>query len=146
MIEKNIPPDASGTPFTTSFPIEWGDCDEAGIVFYPHYFRWFDAAFQRLLKSVGESQRSLRRHYGVVGTPILDAGARFCAPARYDDEIRVTARILEWKSTTFRVGYEGTKDEQTVVSGHEIRAFAAMDEAGRLKAVPVPNAFRALFS
>lgn len=23
--------------------IEWGDCDPAGIVFYPRYFEWFDA-------------------------------------------------------------------------------------------------------
>jgi len=26
--------------FRTEFPIEWGDCDEAGIVFYPNYFYW----------------------------------------------------------------------------------------------------------
>jgi len=23
--------------------IEWGDCDPAGIVFYPRYFAYFDA-------------------------------------------------------------------------------------------------------
>ncbi len=22
--------------------VEWGDCDPAGIVFYPRYFEWFD--------------------------------------------------------------------------------------------------------
>ena len=24
--------------------IEWGDCDPAGIVFFPNYSRWMDAA------------------------------------------------------------------------------------------------------
>ena len=23
--------------------VQWGDCDPAGIVFYPRYFEWFDA-------------------------------------------------------------------------------------------------------
>lgn len=22
--------------------VEWGDCNPAGIVFYPNYFRWFN--------------------------------------------------------------------------------------------------------
>ncbi len=30
--------------------VEWGDCDETGIVFYPNYFCWFDCGFQRLLR------------------------------------------------------------------------------------------------
>ena len=24
--------------------VHWGDCDPAGIIFYPTYFRWMDAA------------------------------------------------------------------------------------------------------
>ena len=24
--------------------VHWGDCDPAGIIFYPTYFRWFDAS------------------------------------------------------------------------------------------------------
>ena len=37
--------------------VEWGDCDEAGIVCYPNYFYWLDCTFQRWLRSVGLSQR-----------------------------------------------------------------------------------------
>jgi acyl-CoA thioesterase FadM len=28
--------------FETRFMIEWEDCDENGIVFYPNYFYWLD--------------------------------------------------------------------------------------------------------
>jgi hypothetical protein len=58
--------------YKTTFTIEWGDCDEAGIVFYPNYFYWLDCAFQRLLRSQGLSQRELRRRFGAV-TPIVEA-------------------------------------------------------------------------
>ena len=29
-------------------PVEFGDTDPATIVFYPHFFRWFDAGAWRL--------------------------------------------------------------------------------------------------
>ena len=28
---------------TRTIRVQWGDCDPAGIVFYPRYFEWFDA-------------------------------------------------------------------------------------------------------
>ena len=36
-----------------SHEIAWGDCDDAGIVFYPHFFRWMDTAFHRWLRERG---------------------------------------------------------------------------------------------
>jgi YbgC/YbaW family acyl-CoA thioester hydrolase len=72
--------------FKTVVTIERGDCDEAGIVFYPNYFYWFDCAFQRLLRSRGLSQRELRKRFGTV-TPIVHAHCDFKAPARYDSEL-----------------------------------------------------------
>jgi YbgC/YbaW family acyl-CoA thioester hydrolase len=92
---RDIPPCAmtSAAPmFSTAFTIEWGDCDEAGIVFYPNYFYWFDCAFQRPLYGRGLSQRELRRRFGAV-TPIVQAHCDFKAPARYDDEREVEVRV-----------------------------------------------------
>ena len=33
--------------------IEWGDCDPAGIVFYPRYFAMFDASTSYLFEAAG---------------------------------------------------------------------------------------------
>ena len=33
--------------------IEWGDCDPAGIVYYPRYFQMFDASTQYLFEAAG---------------------------------------------------------------------------------------------
>ena len=74
--------------FRTEFIVEWGDCDEAGIVFYPNYFYWFDCTFQRLLRERKLGQRELKRRFGVV-TPLVDVGARFLGPATHDDVLRV---------------------------------------------------------
>jgi 4-hydroxybenzoyl-CoA thioesterase len=139
--------DMTATPaFSTRFPIEWGDCDAAGIVFFPNYFRWCDAAFQRLLKSRGHTQATLARTYGIIGTPLVDAGASFHAPARYDEELAVDVAIAEWKRSTFRVTYRGMVGERRVLSGHDVRAFVARGEDGRLSSVTIPDAFKAGFA
>ena len=36
--------------------IEWGDCDPAGIVFYPRYFAMFDASTHALFEAAGWSE------------------------------------------------------------------------------------------
>ena len=56
--------------------IEWGDCDAAGITFYPNYFRWFDAAAWRLFGQAGFDAATLMASRGVF-LPIVEAGARF---------------------------------------------------------------------
>ena len=38
---------------TQQILIAWGDCDPAGIVFYPRYFAWFDAATAALFAAAG---------------------------------------------------------------------------------------------
>ncbi len=129
--------------FTTSLTIEWGDCDEAGIVFYPNYFYWFDCAFQRLLRARGLSQRVLRSRFGAV-TPIVQAHCDFMAPARYDDELRIEVEIGREGDRRFKVGYRMLSGERTIGIGHEVRAWAMIDETGGLRGAPVNAEFLAL--
>ena len=122
--------------------IAWGDCDEAGIVFYPNYFYWMDSAFQALLRKNGLSQRLLRERFNVVGTPIVDTGAKFLAPASYDDLLHVHAAVDHWSARSFRVRYHGQRDEVAVFEGFEVRVFAARRENGGIRAAPIDPAFR----
>ena len=129
--------------FKTSMTIEWGDCDEAGIVFYPNYFYWFDCAFQRLLRSRGLSQRELRQRFRAV-TPIVKADAEFKAPARYDDELEIEVAISAEGERRFRAGYLLRSNDTTIAVGYELRAFARIAEDGSLRGGPVDPQFLAL--
>lgn len=131
--------------FKTSLTIEWGDCDEAGIVFYPNYFYWFDCAFQRLLRSRGLSQRELRRRFHAV-TPIVKADAEFKAPARYDDELEIEVAICAEGERRFRAGYHLRSNDTTIAVGYELRAFARIAEDGTLRGGPVDPQFLALLA
>lgn len=130
--------------FERSLTVEWGDCDEAGIVFYPNYFYWFDCTYQGMLRSVGLSQRELRSRYGAV-TPLVDVGATFRAPVRYDDVIVMTAELDEWAERRLRVRYTARCGERIVATGFELRAWTVLLADGALKGQPIPEDFKALF-
>lgn len=130
--------------FKRDLTIEWGNCDEAGIVFYPNFFHWFDSTYQGLLRSKGLSQRKIRAQFGTV-TPLVDCGATFRSPVTYDDVITIAAEI-EWVERRMRVNYTVTCGERLVATGFELRAWAQVVGEGRLKGAPIPDEFKAFFS
>lgn len=134
--------------WTTTFEIAWGDCDDAGIVFYPHYFRWMDTAFHRFLRARGTSHRTIIERYGVIGLAIGEAHARFTAPMSYDQELTMSLYVAEWRRSTFKIEYHGrAHDGVPVFEGYETRAFATRDPVtGVLKGADIPGDFKALLS
>ena len=126
--------------FKTSVTIEWGDCDEAGIVFYPNYFYWFDCAFQRLLRARGLSQRDVRKRFGAV-TPIVQAHSDFKKPARYDDVLDIEVAVGLTGERRFRVDYHFSSKGEMIGTGYEIRAWAVINDDGSIKGAPVNPEF-----
>ena len=131
--------------FETAFTIEWGDCDEAGIVFYPNYFYWFDCTYQRWLRKHGLSQRELKRRFKSV-TPLVNVGARFAGPARYDDELVIRAEVAEWQERQFRIDYKLSVGNVQIASGFEQRAWASVTDTGKLRGASVPGEFKELMT
>jgi acyl-CoA thioesterase FadM len=127
--------------FRTDFRVEWGHCDPARIVFYPNYFFWFDACFQQWLQHAGLSQALLTERYGVIGTPILEASARFLGSSTDGDPLHAVARIDSFGEKRWRIDYQLGRDDRVLVEGWEVRAWVARVD-GRLRSLPVPPAFR----
>ena len=128
--------------FERRITVEWGDCDEAGIVFYPNYFYWFDSTYQAWLRQEGLSQRILQSEYDAV-TPLVDVGANFRAPVTYDQEIRIGVRVVQWQEGRFKMEYQVfNMDGVQVASGHEWRAWAKVLPGGKLKAAAIAPGFR----
>ena len=120
--------------------IEWGQCDPAGMVFYPHYFIIFDTSTGWLFERTGLTPRAMRKKYGIVGIPIVDVGATFRAPCRFDDEVIVESEVGNWGRTSFTVRHRIIDNGQLAVEGFEKRVWAAPhpDKAGAIQAQPVP--------
>lgn len=126
--------------------VSWGHCDAAAVVFYPQYFAWFDACTHALLESVGLAHHALRARYGVLGTPLVDARARFVGPATFGQTLRAESWVHELGTRSLRVHHRLSRDGATVCEGYEVRVWATADAADptRMKTAPIPDEVRAL--
>jgi 4-hydroxybenzoyl-CoA thioesterase len=129
------------------FIVEFGDCDPAGIVFYPNYLRWMDAASLHFFRAMGVPPwQELAAQTGIIGTPIVDVSARFMRPATYGDVIDVETTIPEWRGKSFVFRHLIRRDHEILVDGQEVRIFARRNplDARLIQAVAAPEAFRKL--
>lgn len=128
------------TEFTERRRVEWGDCDAAGIVFYPNYFRWMDGVFHAWTRSLGFDQRSLAA-YGCLGTPLVDARCSFRSPARYYDELDLTLRLTRLGGSSLGLAYQFRVGDRVTAEGTEVRAFVR-ETAGVISAIAIPDPVR----
>jgi 4-hydroxybenzoyl-CoA thioesterase len=119
--------------------IEWGQCDPAGIVFYPQYLIIFDTSTGWLFERTGLSPSAMRKKYGIVGMPIIEVGARFVQPCRFDDEVVVESEVGEWGRSSFTVRHR-ILNSGLALDGFEKRVWAGPhpERPGAIKAQAVP--------
>jgi len=132
---------------TLSVLVQWGDCDPADIVFYPNYFRWFDAASRMYFEQILPAKRELLERYGIVGFPIIDASARFMRPSSYGDAIEIQSAVEKWDERRFTVLHRGVRGGEVLCEGREVRIVGRQhpEHAGRLQSVPIPEEMVAAF-
>lgn len=121
--------------------IDWGDCDAAGIVFYPNFFRWMDSVFHEMTTAMGFNQRSLQTDFDIFATPLIDVGCSFSAPARYGDRLSIDLVITRLGNSGLTVRYDFLNGSQAVASGHESRVFVRQTDSGMNK-TPIPPGLR----
>jgi 4-hydroxybenzoyl-CoA thioesterase len=118
--------------------IEWGQCDPAGIVFYPQYLMMFDSSTGWLFERTGLTPSVMRRKFQIVGMPVVEVGARFVKPCRFDDEIVIESEVSEWGRSSFTVRHRILKDGDLALDGFEKRVWAGRDANGEIKSQKVP--------
>ena len=121
--------------------IEWGDCDAAGIVFYPRYFAMFDASTAYLLEAaLGMKKIAWTKKFGIVGIPMVDTGAKFIVPSRYGDIITIETTATAIRRSSFDIAHRVLKDGKLAIEAHETRVWTGRDpdDPSRIKAVAMP--------
>jgi 4-hydroxybenzoyl-CoA thioesterase len=127
--------------------VEWGDCDPAGIVYFPRFFEYFDACTTALFEAAGFAKAEMLRRYGLVGIPLVEASAEFRAPASFGETVVVESQIVEWGKTSFRVEHKLYKGSVLGVAGREKRVWTVRDANARngMRGEPVPEEVKARF-
>ena len=84
----------SVVPFGFSVRVYWEDTDAGGIVFYANYLKFFERARTEWLRSLGIGQQQLLESTGAMFV-VAQTNVRYLRPARLDDELIVTANVIE---------------------------------------------------
>ena len=138
-------------PRTTQFKVDvqFGDCDPAGIVFFPNFSRWMDSASLSFFMQCGVPPwRELVKTRGIVGTPLLEINTKFYKPATYAQTLTIHTHVEEWRAKVIVQLHRVMRDDVLLCEGREVRAFVQRDpnDPDRLRALPVPEDIKAMCS
>jgi len=126
--------------------VEWGDCDPAGIIFYPTYFRWMDAATWAFLEGVGYSAKRMRAEQ--LAMPLVSAQCEFLAPAEQGERCEVRSRIARFGGKSFVVSHEIVRgDGAALAQGTETRVWGRFSggPGTPIKGQAISDEIKALF-
>jgi len=126
---------------TTSRRIQWGECDPAGIVFYPRYFEMFDASTTAMFSAAtGLTKYQMFETYKFAGYPMVDTRARFLIPCRFGDDVTIETTMTEAKRSSFLITHHLKKDGTPAVEAFETRVWVGRDPAdtSKIKSQPIP--------
>ena len=134
--------------------VTFGDCDPAGIVFFPNFSRWMDTASLSFFMQCGVPPwRELEKTRGIVGTPLLEINTKFMKSATYGETLIVHTHVEEWRAKVIVQMHRITRaradgGDDVICEGREVRAFVKRDaeDRDRLRAIAVPEDIRLLCS
>ena len=106
---------------TTQYRVCYADTDQMGVVYYANYFMLFERARTELLRLNGLSYKQIEEQGFML--PVLDAHAKYHRPARYDDLLDVTARVVEFDGLKLKTACEVKRDGVLLVDGDVTLVF-----------------------
>ncbi len=116
-------------PFEWPVRVYYEDTDAQGVVYYANYFRFMERARTEWLRALGVDQVALmkeeRRIFVVTAT-----SAEFIVPARFNDQIIVTARLAGLARATFDIEqniYLDSQDGKLLLRGSVRAAYLDAD-------------------
>ncbi len=81
-----------------------------GVVYHVNYLVWFEVGRVELMRQRGLDYKRLEIEEG-CWIAVVEATARYKAPARYDDELVVETRVIAVRGPVIRFGYRIVRPE-----------------------------------
>lgn len=114
-------------PFSFSWPVRvyWEDTDAGGVVYHAQYLAFLERARSEWLRGCGLHQQRMREELDLVFV-VRAMEVDFRAPARLDDQLRVSVALLECRGASLVLGQRIERDGALLVDARvRIAALAA---------------------
>ena len=116
--------------------IPFNDVDPMQVVWHGNYFRYMEQVRYELLRQIEYGYREMEA--SGFAWPIIDTRMKFIAPLRFDQLVRVEARISEYENR-LRIDYEffDVASGARTSKGYTIQVAVAMP-SGEMRLVSPP--------
>jgi acyl-CoA thioester hydrolase len=117
--------------------VRYGECDPQGVVFNAHYFAYFDVALTELWRAAAGGYAEMME--GGIDLQVVEASARYKAPARFDDELDLHIEVTHLGTTSMVTTLAIRRGDTLLVEGELAHVFV---DAATLEKIPIPERLR----
>ena len=119
--------------------VRYPEIDRMGVAYHAHYLVWFELGRTEWMRHAGRSYRDYEDEDG-LRFPVVEAGARYVCPARYDDVLSVHTQVARVGGARVRFEYRVEREGAVLASGFTEHAVIGAD--GRARRIPADLARR----
>jgi len=124
-----------GLVFKQAFRVRWVDTDNAGVMHYTNFLRYFEACEEEFYRSLGMTFKAIRDKYHIM-FPRVEAHCRYRAPCRFDDQIEVALIVREVAEKTITYDFQIVRKHDNKLAAEGYLKVIAVTL--NWKAVPIP--------
>jgi acyl-CoA thioester hydrolase len=107
--------------------VRYAETDQMGVVYHANYLVWFEIGRVEFIRETGLDYASMEREGAMIA--VVEARARYKAPARYDDELIVRTTLAGFRGSIVRFRYEIVRvvDEVLLCEGETTHVVVGRD-------------------
>jgi YbgC/YbaW family acyl-CoA thioester hydrolase len=118
--------------------VRWAEVDMQHVVFNANYLMYFDVGIAEYWRAIGRGlERELAEVYMRLYT--VKSVLEYHAPARYDEEIDVGARVARFGRSSMTFAFGIWRGDAHLTSGELVYVHA---DPGTRRSVPIPQVLR----
>jgi len=112
----------------TRLRVRYAETDQMGVVYHANYLVWFEVGRVEFIRQIGLDYKRMEEEEGAL-IAVVEAKARYKAPARYDDELIVRTHLGGVRGSIVRFTYIVLRagDEQVLCEGETVHVVVGRD-------------------
>ncbi len=125
--------------------VRYAETDQMGVVYHANYLVWFEVGRVEFMRALGLNYKAMEIEEQ-CGIAVVEATARYRAPAKYDDELIVRTRLMAARGAVIKFSYEVVRavDAVLLCEGHTVHVVVGKDMRKRSLPTKYAERFRTM--
>ncbi|HUQ32291.1 MAG TPA: thioesterase family protein [Pyrinomonadaceae bacterium] len=131
--------------FSTRITVRFGDCDPAGLVYYPVIFHYCHIAMEEFFAARCSVPYHKLMEDERIGFPTVNTSAEFFAPLVYGDEVEIEVAVSRLGESSLTLQYHVRRAGDSTLCADVTNVHVHMNLDTR-RAFPIPARYRHVFA